>query len=132
MPGEEAERFTEAVLALVERIPPGSVTSYGAIAHAIGGSGPRRVGQVLSLHGGGVSWWRVVRADGSLPPSHGERARAAYAREGTPLTADGRRADLRRGWWEPADDPGEPTSLPIDVGATVEPTDVVSDDPTDE
>ncbi len=64
------EDYVEAVLACVEAVPRGRVTTYGAIADAIGRFGPRRVGNVMSTHGGGVPWWRVVRADGSLPDSH--------------------------------------------------------------
>ena len=41
----------------------------------------------MARQGGGVTWWRVVRADGSLPPSHDDEARAAYLEEGTPLAA---------------------------------------------
>lgn len=83
------EEYVEAVLTVVESVPPGRVTTYGAVARAVGVFGPRRVGSVLAEHGGGVPWWRVVRADGSLPPSHGARAREAYAAEGTPLRASG-------------------------------------------
>ena len=60
------EDYVEAVLACVEAVPRGRVTTYGAIADAVGRYGPRRVGNVMSTHGGGVPWWRVVRADGSL------------------------------------------------------------------
>ncbi len=98
---DEAERFAEAVLCLVERIPPGRVMSYGAIAGVIGGSGPRRVGQVLARDGGGVPWWRVVRADGTPPACHGGRSRAAYAREGTPLRPGGVRVDMTAAAWWP-------------------------------
>lgn len=116
----DPEEYVEAVLGLVEQVPPGRVTTYGAIAEhlvveRLGPSvppgagplrrGPRTVGRVLAQHGGGVPWWRVVRADGSLPPSHGARAREAYLQEGTALTASGR-VDLRRAFWGPDDEPG--------------------------
>ena len=58
------------------------------------------VGSVLAAHGGGVPWWRVVRADGSLPPSHGEEARQAYLEEATPLRPSGS-VDLTRAFWSP-------------------------------
>ncbi|MGA8210053.1 MAG: MGMT family protein [Nocardioidaceae bacterium] len=95
----DAEDFVEAVLSLVERVPPGRVTTYGALAEAVGHHGPRSVGRVLSGHGGAVPWWRVVRADGSLPPSHGEEALAHYRDEGTPLRPSGRVDLARAGWW---------------------------------
>lgn len=95
------EDFVEAVLSAVEQVPPGRVTTYGAIADAVGSFGPRRVGNVMAQLGGPVPWWRVVRADGSLPPSHGEAARAAYLEEGTPLRPSGR-VDLPAAFWAPA------------------------------
>lgn len=95
------EEFVEAVLSCVEEIPPGRVTTYGAIAAAIGLFGPRRVGNVMAQHGGGVPWWRVVRADGSLPPSHLDEARQHYLAEGTPLRAGGS-VDLREALWTPS------------------------------
>ena len=95
----DREEYVEAVLAVVERIPSGRVTTYGAIAEAVGTGGPRQVGAVLASHGGAVPWWRVVRADGSLPRSHDETAREAYLEEGTPLRPSGR-VDLgRAAYW---------------------------------
>lgn len=94
-PGE----YVEAVLAIVESIPSGRVTSYGAIAELVG-SGARRVGSVMAQHGGPVPWWRVVRADGSLPPSHQDEAHQRYLEEGTPLRAAGS-VDIGRAFWDP-------------------------------
>jgi len=99
-----SEEYVEAVLAIVERIPRGRVTTYGAIADALFDSfrgGPRQVGSVMAHHGGPVPWWRVVRADGTLPPSHGAEARQAYLEESTPLRPSGA-VDLRRALWLPA------------------------------
>ena len=56
--------YAELVLSVVERIPPGQVATYGDIAEIVGRGGPRQVGHVMALWGGGVPWWRVVRADG--------------------------------------------------------------------
>ena len=56
--------FAEEVLSLVERIPPGRVMSYGAIAEYVGQGGPRQVGTVMARYGGGVPWHRVVTASG--------------------------------------------------------------------
>ncbi len=86
----DPEEYVEAVLSLVETVPAGRVTTYGAVADALGSRGPRSVGRVMSTYGGSVPWWRVVRADGSLPPSHDEEARAHYLAEGTPLRRTGR------------------------------------------
>jgi alkylated DNA nucleotide flippase Atl1 len=96
----EQEAYVERVLSLVEAVPPGRVTTYGTIAEHLGG-GARRVGTIMALHGGGVPWWRVVRADGSLPPSHQDRAREQYVAEGTPVR--GERVDIATAYWDPAD-----------------------------
>ena len=93
------EEYVERVLELVERIPPGRVTTYGALADVVGG-GPRQIGSVMARHGGPVPWWRVIRADGSLPPSHGERARARYEAERTPTLPSGK-VDVRSAFWSP-------------------------------
>ncbi len=95
---EGAEDYAELVLGVVERIPRGRVMTYGDVAEYLGVGGPRQVGRVMSLHGGAVPWWRVVRADGRMLPGHERRARAAYAGEGTPLRGEDR-VDLRRARW---------------------------------
>jgi alkylated DNA nucleotide flippase Atl1 len=100
----DPEEYVEAVLSLVETVPPGRVTTYGALADAVGSRGPRSVGRVMSTYGGSVPWWRVVRADGSLPPSHDEEARLHYLEEGTPFRASGR-VDMTRAAWWPASAP---------------------------
>src|SRR4051794_41922844 len=96
----DADEFVEAVLSLVERVPRGRVTTYGAIAEALADRGPRSVGRVMSTFGGSVPWWRVVRADGSLPPSHDDEARIHYLEEGNrfpPQRGGGPPAALFRG-----------------------------------
>ena len=93
------EEYVERVLEVVERVPSGRVTTYGAVAAAVGG-GPRQVGSVMAHHGGPVPWWRVVRADGSLPASHHDTARQAYLEEGTPLRRSGS-VDLAACFWQP-------------------------------
>ena len=96
--------FASRVLDLVEAIPPGRVMSYGDIADYLGRGGPRQVGRVMALWGGGVAWWRVIHADGSLLAGHERDALRSYSGEGTPmrLTADGRpgRVDMRRARWD--------------------------------
>ncbi len=81
----EDERYVEQVLSLVEQIPEGRATTYGVLADAVGRGGPRQIGRVMAIYGGPVPWWRVVRADGSLPESHQRSALAHYREEGTPL-----------------------------------------------
>ncbi len=96
----DVEEYIESVLALVEQVPAGRVTTYGAIADRVGTGGPRGVGRVMSQLGGPVPWWRVVRADGRPPPCHDDEAHAHYLAEGTPLRPSGR-IDLATAFWQP-------------------------------
>jgi methylated-DNA-protein-cysteine methyltransferase-like protein len=95
--------YAELVLTVVERIPPGRVMSYGAIAEYLGRGGPRQVGAVMSHYGGGVPWHRVVAANGRLVPGHEQEALRRHKQEGTPLKSD--KVDIRRAAWWPEDDP---------------------------
>ncbi|NLU72064.1 DNA-binding protein [Streptomyces sp. HNM0575] len=99
--------FAERVLDVADRIPPGRVMTYGDVAEWLEEGGPRQVGRVMSLYGGAVPWWRVVRADGVLLAGHELRALERYRAEGTPLreaarTAEGHvpRIDMRRARWD--------------------------------
>jgi alkylated DNA nucleotide flippase Atl1 len=84
--------FADRVLDVVDAIPPGQ--------EYLGQGGPRQVGRVMSLWGGGVAWWRVIHADGSFLPGHEREALAHYREEGTPLRpagpGGGQRVDMRK------------------------------------
>ncbi|MDX6325809.1 MAG: hypothetical protein QOK15_2163 [Nocardioidaceae bacterium] len=96
----DSEEYVEAVLSVVEQIPSGRVTTYGAFAAHIGSGGPRQVGRVMALYGGPVPWWRVVHADGAPPTCHDGEAVRNYLAEGTPRRASGR-VDLQSAFWSP-------------------------------
>ena len=96
------DEYVEAVLGLVERIPPGRVMTYGAIAEYVGRGGPRQVGTVMARYGGGVPWHRVVNASGRVVPGHEVEALRRHAAEGTPLRGhDHDHIDLRKAMWFP-------------------------------
>ncbi|MFD6418269.1 MGMT family protein [Streptomyces sp. NPDC060194] len=106
---ERREAYAERVLEVAELIPPGRVMTYGDVAEWLEEGGPRQVGRVMALHGGGVPWWRVVGADGKLLPGGELRALDAYRAEGTPLKEASRaaegdlpRLDMRRARWDGA------------------------------
>ena len=109
MPGRRAaeagpaglDGFSSRVLDVVDAIPPGRVMSYGDIAEYLGEGGPRQVGRVMSLWGGGVAWWRVIHADGTPAPGHERAALARYRKEHTPLrSADSPvKVDMPRARW---------------------------------
>lgn len=79
----------EALVLAAMLIPSGQATSYGGLAAALGAGGPRQAGRALSRAPEGTPWWRVVRADGSLPPSLSSRAAAHWHAEGTPQRTPG-------------------------------------------
>ena len=99
MYGEPSE-YAERVLDVVDSIPPGRVMAYGDIARYLGEGGPRQVGRVMTLWGGGVPWWRVIQANGSPPRGHDAEAMRHYREEGTPLRTGLGRVDMRRARWD--------------------------------
>jgi alkylated DNA nucleotide flippase Atl1 len=111
----DADSYVETVLSLVEQVPAGRVTTYGAVAEAVGSKGPRSVGRVMATYGGAVPWWRVVRADGTLPPSHDDEARIHYLEEGTPFRPSGR-VDLPAAFFDDFEVLPTPGSRPENVG----------------
>lgn len=104
MSTDRLDDYVEAVLSLVEQVPRGRATTYGAIADVLFdeyGGGPRQPAAVMARHGSQVTWWRVVRADGTLPERLAGEARQAYLEEGTPLRGTGA-VDLRAAMWLPS------------------------------
>jgi alkylated DNA nucleotide flippase Atl1 len=92
----------EAIFDVVERIPPGRVSTYGAIGRLVG-VGPRRVARALSSGGGAVPWHRVLRADGTAAEPVRARQLELLAAEG--VAARGGRVDLRAVGWPEDDGP---------------------------
>lgn len=64
----KAMTFNEKVLAMTSRVPKGQITTYRAIAEALGTRAYRAVGQALhrNPYAPGVPCHRVVGADGKL------------------------------------------------------------------
>lgn len=102
------EEYVEAVLSLVEQVPAGRVTTYGALAAAVGSGGPRQVGAVMSTYGGPVPWWRVVHADGTPAHCHDGEAVALLRAEAAPLRPTGRVDMAQAMWWPDEADPSGP------------------------
>ncbi|GAB3564890.1 MGMT family protein [Spelaeicoccus albus] len=105
--------YAEQVYDVVEEIPPGRVLTYGDIAELIGSGGPRQVAAVMS-RGVGGPWWRVVRADGSLPERLAGRARSHYLAERMPLMPGTYRVRMSAARWTPARCPQPSSSVPDD------------------
>jgi alkylated DNA nucleotide flippase Atl1 len=99
-PSLPPEDVDEAVFDVVETIPAGRVSTYGAIGRLVG-VGPRRVARALAGGGGAVPWHRVVRADGTAAEPVRARQLELLAGEGVPMR--GQRVDLAAVGW-PEDD----------------------------
>ncbi len=87
-------------------VPEGTALSYKDVAELIEYAGPRQIGRIMATDGIRVPWWRIVRADGSLPGHLFERALPEYERENTPLKRyDGvaERVDMKRARWVPTE-----------------------------
>ncbi len=90
--------FSARVLAYCQKIPPGSVVSYGQLA-ALAGSirAARTVGQILHHNTTiPVPWQRVVNARGALSTTC--RDHPAHAQKEL-LEAEGLRFELKDGVW---------------------------------
>ena len=78
----------EAIVERIRDIPRGHVQTYGDIDPVA----PRLVGRVLATTHDDLPWFRVVRADGTVPK--GERQRNLLIEDGVPMRGD--RVDLER------------------------------------
>jgi alkylated DNA nucleotide flippase Atl1 len=95
------EAYVELILSVVERIPAGKVMAYGDIAEYVSYGGPRQVGWVMSHYGGGVPWWRVVRADGRPHEANAGEALRQLRSEGTPFKGPkSDRVDMAKARWD--------------------------------
>ena len=100
---QHPDDYVEDVLAIVESIPRGRVTTYGTIAEAVGRYGARRVGNVMATHGGSGALvaGRPGRRIAAAEP-RGERP-AALPRRGHAAAGSRARIDMREAFWEPGE-----------------------------
>jgi methylated-DNA-protein-cysteine methyltransferase-like protein len=97
--------FFEKVHRLVQQVPPGKVTSYGAIARMLEHPlAARTVGWAMHgiPEGSDVPWWRVLNSKGciSLAGEHGASLqRELLEAEGVEVSERGC-VDLKRFGWE--------------------------------
>ena len=93
--------FPNAVHALAALVPPGRVLSYGDVAELLGAGGPRQAGAAMAAAPADLPWWRILRADGTLPEGLAARAAPHWDAEGTPRR--GARIDMAAARWQPDD-----------------------------
>ncbi|HWF43613.1 MAG TPA: MGMT family protein [Candidatus Kapabacteria bacterium] len=98
--------FYHKVYAIVEQIPRGKVTTYGAIAEILGMKrSSRMVGQALNAipEGFDIPAQRVINRIGALSGAHHfggyERMRKMLEREG--VTFKGELVDMEKHFWKP-------------------------------
>jgi methylated-DNA-protein-cysteine methyltransferase-like protein len=102
----ESPNFYYKVYGIVEQIPKGKVTTYGAIAEALGMKrSARMVGQALNAvpEDSGIPAQRVINRIGALSGAHHfggyERMREMLVREG--VTFKGELVDMEKHFWNP-------------------------------
>ena len=100
------EPLYDQIYAMVRRIPPGEVTTYGRIAELVGGCTARMVGYAMAAlkrHSvPDVPWQRVINAQGKIS-IHGDGIGNAMQRtlleeEGVVFDTQGRVDFLQFGW----------------------------------
>jgi methylated-DNA-protein-cysteine methyltransferase-like protein len=65
------DTFDDRVAAVLARLQPGEVVTYGEVAQEAGYPGAARaVGRLLATSDGDLPWWRVVTVQGRLVPGH--------------------------------------------------------------
>jgi methylated-DNA-protein-cysteine methyltransferase-like protein len=103
------EPLHERIYAMVRRIPPGRVTTYGRIATLVGGCTARMVGYAMAALKRGtapdVPWQRVINAKGKVSV-HGDgignaMQRAILEEEGVVFNANDRVDFEQFGWLGP-------------------------------
>jgi methylated-DNA-protein-cysteine methyltransferase related protein len=82
--------FEDDVRRVLERLPSGTVMTYGELALEAGHPGAARaVGTFLARSATGLPWWRVVTSIGRLVPGHESEHAQRLRSEGVCL-ANGR------------------------------------------
>jgi methylated-DNA-protein-cysteine methyltransferase related protein len=97
--------FKDRVLEIINQIPRGKVTSYGAIAVAAGlPRGARLVGGILRFGGDSLPWQRVINREGYLSINNinypKQLQKALLEQEGVEVSDDFI-VDLKRFGWTP-------------------------------
>ncbi|WP_102160120.1 MGMT family protein [Zhihengliuella halotolerans] len=100
-----AGQLIDAIYEVVAMVPAGRALAYGDVAELLGAGGPRQVGAAMAASTGlELPWWRIVRADGSLPADLAARAEPYWRAEGQPLKAtEPPRLRFPQARWQPDD-----------------------------
>ncbi|NND04045.1 MAG: hypothetical protein HKN91_14790 [Acidimicrobiia bacterium] len=74
--------FTDAVIAVIDRLEPGEVMAYGEVAAEAGFPGAARAVGNLLRNTPGLPWWRIVNSAGRLVPGNEPDQAARLRAEG--------------------------------------------------
>ena len=101
----ERDDFAAAVFEIAKLIPPGRVTSYGAIARAAGGPGlSRMVGCIMAKCGEDIPAHRVLNSQGELSARRafgpGDEMEKLLEAEGV-VVRNNRIKDWKHVFWDP-------------------------------
>ena len=97
-----AGSFGRTVFALVRRVPPGRVVTYGQVAALLGATrAARAVGHAMRHCAPGVPWHRVVNGQGGISrrANAGSMVSQRLLLEGEGVRFAGGRVDLSRHRW---------------------------------
>lgn len=98
------ELFRKQVFEVIRLIPPGRVTSYGAIAKAVGYPNySRHVGNVLRNYGDDFPAHRVCNSSGRITASCLRNFVGKLGKEGVTV-ADGRIVNFKNIFWNPLEE----------------------------
>ena len=85
-PGQNLTPLQRSLIAAVEGLSVGQVVSFGDVARMAGHPrAARAAGSVLANSADTLPWWRVVYADGHLPPCNPSLQSERLSEEGVQL-----------------------------------------------
>ena len=102
--GKKDENLAGLIHDLVRQIPPGRVTSYGAIATVLNIPNPRMVGRAMRISddtGAPIPAHRVVNSTGHLTGEHRALRRQMLEKEDVKVKGD-KIINFRDLFWDPA------------------------------
>ncbi|TDW96720.1 MGMT family protein [Dinghuibacter silviterrae] len=98
--GQKDESLSGLIHDLVRQIPPGRVTSYGAIAAVLSLPNPRMVGRAMRTAGKDVPAQRVVNSAGRLTGEHTQPRKLLLEKEGVTVKGD-KVVNFKVVFWDP-------------------------------
>jgi len=99
--GKKDETLVDLIYDLVRQIPPGRVTTYGAIATVLNIPNPRMVGRAMHSGTDDIPAHRVINSTGHLSGEHTALRRRMLEKEGVKVKGE-KIVDFKALFWDPA------------------------------